>query len=671
MPPKKTTTTSNKPAPKKIANIVSKKPTPKKKPVTKAVQTSNATNNNNKAKAAPAAKIDQNAPKRRGRKPGSKNKPKAETVDGVVVAAAEMKQVKKAKAIKKQLEDHFNNNNTSPAIQALLDDDTLAPGEGQQQLLKMHQILMSVPDVRKLFAFAISPGSLKSYLGYKKMVTSRRSFRTKQNFTFTTDSLADFILDPFVSDDIATSSCESIVSAFKFLYKLDYCMSIPKSDETKLDFALAARKHLVPDHSRVTGAVTRVRTLQFLDFVDKQADLNEQEKQQYKDLAITLYAGCLRVFQSRTLTLASFHEDINNKGTYWIAVPRKGNQKELEHKILDKQLGARLMEVVNRRAIGKNREDLLFEDITKTVENNFAKLCEKASIELEWPSGMHFKGTHMFRHGAVQDAAVEDGLEFAQTRSGHESDKCLRHYARSDTQRKLAIEKRKTKNREIESYTSKLLEAAQAKFQLSAQQHSIDLVEQRPLGRDVIALAEKDYQARMAKLHVLVAADRSTFGAVVFANDEEEEVVLAEDGTILEDTDNAVLGTINNFTDMPAPEQKASSENLRQEMCAIFNNFQQNVVSLINNNLKPPRSTSICKKCTRWKAKYLRIRRINQKRRLLIEELKISNRVSLREKQAAINRLKWRLKKSKAAKPKPKMRMNKREALQDRISKLL
>jgi hypothetical protein len=53
----------------------------------------------------------------------------------------------------------------------------------------------------------------------------------------------------------------------------------------------------------------------------------------------------------------------------------------------------------------------------------------------EWPCGHSWQGTHMFRHGGVQDGFKEGRAILAKLRSGHKSDKSLRLYAASDAER--------------------------------------------------------------------------------------------------------------------------------------------------------------------------------------------------------------------------------------------
>ena len=63
-----------------------------------------------------------------------------------------------------------------------------------------------------------------------------------------------------------------------------------------------------------------------------------------------------------------------------------------------------------------------------------------ASRFFGWPSCLAYHGTHNFRHGAAQDAFKEKGLELVMLRTGHVSQACATHYARSDLERFKARE---------------------------------------------------------------------------------------------------------------------------------------------------------------------------------------------------------------------------------------
>ena len=69
--------------------------------------------------------------------------------------------------------------------------------------------------------------------------------------------------------------------------------------------------------------------LEFLDFIDKQHQLSDDLKLLFKDVAVTLYAGALRIFQLFSLCPDSFIDDKNERDL-WIGVPRKGDRTAFE-----------------------------------------------------------------------------------------------------------------------------------------------------------------------------------------------------------------------------------------------------------------------------------------------------------------------------------------------------
>jgi hypothetical protein len=79
----------------------------------------------------------------------------------------------------------------------------------------------------------------------------------------------------------------------------------------------------------------------------------------------------------------------------------------------------------------------------------------------------------MFRHGAVQDAAIERGPEYAKLRSGHESDKCLNLYARSDAERESLKCNEATTNINKEKLAAKYLTNLENERKKMEQQQTI------------------------------------------------------------------------------------------------------------------------------------------------------------------------------------------------------
>lgn len=346
-----------------------------------------------------------------------------------------------------------------------------AIGEGHEEAKKLHQmVLMNMENPNQLMEFALSPGSLSTYLSSKKSITSRISKRTGKNFPFSTAGLIDFMGDYVVCEDIANDTCMGYISAYKKLYFLQNGMKLPDQDSEALKNALQGRRNVVPDYCRITGAITRERLIQLEEFIQQQNDLSEEEKSLFIDVAYTLYCGALRIFQLRALNSKSVKQDgkkekMFGRFVWWIFPPRKGEQARLEKKVLDPETTARFLEIFNRRCKKNNNSNSkLFEDFTNSLENKFGEVCRQASISLKWPHGQHFQGTHMFRHGACQDAAREYGFEFGKLRSGHESDKCLKLYAASDAERQIKLNKMGDNNKNKTRLQAAFLDQLGVKF---------------------------------------------------------------------------------------------------------------------------------------------------------------------------------------------------------------
>jgi len=89
--------------------------------------------------------------------------------------------------------------------------------------------------------------------------------------------------------------------------------------------------------------------------------------------------------------------------------------------------------------IKENNTFLFARDFPATgcaMENLMKDLNKEAAIVLGWPDSLEFHGTHNFRlYGACVDAFEEGGLNLVMLRSGHESEGCAMHYAKSELER--------------------------------------------------------------------------------------------------------------------------------------------------------------------------------------------------------------------------------------------
>lgn len=301
-----------------------------------------------------------------------------------------------------------------------------------------------------LILFGIKPESLRSYMNCEKMVTSRISYNTRKNFPWTVEGMLDFITDPFVAEDLSNKTVAVIISAFKKMHFLIHRTKLNEYDSDMLKEMMNARRNIVPETGRITGAINRERLLQVLEFINNKKNnntLNEEKATLFSDVAIMLYTCTLRLFQLLSLTRSSFEKDTN--GIYWwVAVPIKGARTELETKIVDfhENTIELFEEVKNRRsAANGNEHDLMiggetrarpfFWNFSQDLQKEFGHLMAEAGGVLEWPCGHSWQGTHMFRHGGVQDGFKEGRSILAKLRSGHKSDKSLRLYAASDAER--------------------------------------------------------------------------------------------------------------------------------------------------------------------------------------------------------------------------------------------
>lgn len=314
-------------------------------------------------------------------------------------------------------------------------------------------LLAKIP-LHELRLFSIKPESVRAYTGYKRSMVERISYRTGTNFPWTVEGLLDFITDPFVAEDLANNTVGCIVSAFKTLYILDHKRKISEQDDLCIQEMMKARRNIVPESGRITGAINRERLLQVLEFMKKkqqQGSLEEEKYRKFADAAILLYTCTLRIFQLLSITRTSFQKD-NNNVYWWVAVPIKGARSELETKLVDFHQDTKDLfeEVMIRRTKqngsefdltieGSLRQRPFFYDFTDQQQKEFGKLMSEASAELGWPSGQSWQGTHMFRHGGVQDGFKEGQTLLAKLRSGHKSDKSLRLYAATDAERTIKL----------------------------------------------------------------------------------------------------------------------------------------------------------------------------------------------------------------------------------------
>ena len=366
------------------------------------------------------------------------------------------------------------------------------------------QLLARFKDKSMYFIMGLKPGSLKTYMSNKNMVVNRISYATKERFPYSFAGILDFLLDPKVSNEVSNLSCRSILSTYRTLYKIQYHISVPAEENDWLDLALAARMNIVPETGRIMGAVNRVRLYQLLDFLEqkrKNNEISEEEKIFFKDISITLYCGALRIFQTKDLTRNSFDEQGGKENYIWISVPIKGNQSSLEHKVLDPETQKEMLEIIKRRSNNNKSDDALFPEFIVGHEKRIARaeeklkeLCQEAGEFFTWPEGHHFQGTHMFRHGAVQDAVKEKGNFWAKLRSGHETEKCLKIYAATDAERNYKLQLMKMNNEQKNEFLEGENTKIQNFYDYCARQKKVQPFQIKPVRID---LSTQEMKAKM------------------------------------------------------------------------------------------------------------------------------------------------------------------------------
>lgn len=324
-----------------------------------------------------------------------------------------------------------------------------------------------------LILFSIKPESLRSYMNCEKMVTSRISYSTRKNFPWTVEGLLDFISDPFVAEDLSNKTVGTIISAFKKMFFVTHRTELNTHDSNILREMMKARRNIVPETGRITGAINRERLLQVLEFINTKKNNNNLDAERatlFSDVAILLYTCTLRLFQLLSLTRSSFEKDSN--GIYWwVAVPIKGARTEMETKLVDfHENTIKLFEEVMTRRSAQNgsEHDLnvggvvrarpFFWDFLDKLQHEFSHLMAEAGGALEWPCGHSWQGTHMFRHGGVQDGFKEGRSILAKLRSGHKSDKSLRLYAASDAERSGKLKDLSNQKHSRENFLNVFLE---------------------------------------------------------------------------------------------------------------------------------------------------------------------------------------------------------------------
>lgn len=296
---------------------------------------------------------------------------------------------------------------------------------------------------QQLFLSALKNSSQNQYDSNKNRVL-------KAGFKWNTQGLYRYFTSAKVAETVGNSSCYSIVSTFKFFYAIEHNGSkLPENEENLLRLTLRARKNRIPDVPRIVGAIGKEKLVQLHALYDAlllTGKLSPNDHTELVDFTTMLYAGALRIFQGRSLTATSITFNERNNEIAWIDVPSKSHAQNrfTESKTLSPSFIQKVRDIVNRRKAANHT--LLFPLWAKAendasdagrlrLENLLKDLNQQAANLYCWPAAISFHGTHNFRHGAAMDAFEEGGVQLTMLRTGHISQGCAEHYARSELER--------------------------------------------------------------------------------------------------------------------------------------------------------------------------------------------------------------------------------------------
>lgn len=286
---------------------------------------------------------------------------------------------------------------------------------------------------------AVKPSSQKQYM-------SNMSTVVKHGHSWTVEGLTNFLLDGKVAAKVNNTSCQSIVSTFKFFYAIQHGgRSLSLEDEDSWRIIIRGRKNCCPDIPRIVGALTRARLLELHDLYKlklQRGAITAEEYQELLDASTMMYACALRIFQLRLLSKGSFAFRKDDTEA-WVSVRAKNtkNQRFVETKEVHPEFVQQVKEIVSRRSKDTTLFPLWHKPLGSTAPSQlkYEKLMKSFNLEAAhlfgWPSCLAFHGTHNFRHGAAQDAFQDGTLDTVMLRTGHVSQGCALHYARSDMER--------------------------------------------------------------------------------------------------------------------------------------------------------------------------------------------------------------------------------------------
>jgi hypothetical protein len=270
----------------------------------------------------------------------------------------------------------------------------------------------------------------------------------KAGFEWSYKGLRGYFCSPKVAKTVGNGSCASILSTYKLLLAIrNEGQTMDPREENHLRLILRARKNICPDIVRIVGAITLKRLAELQQLYETKrltGALSEEDYQDLMDASTLMYCCALRIFQLRSLTADAFWFSPTDEKVAWVTVDAKVTRQNRFHetKLVHEDFRARVEEILARRRANTvlfprwakaepgepDAQRLKLEDLMKKINLEAANL-------FKWQDAATFHGTHNFRHGAAQDAFAKGGVAQTMLMTGHLSETCARHYARSDLER--------------------------------------------------------------------------------------------------------------------------------------------------------------------------------------------------------------------------------------------
>lgn len=390
-----------------------------------------------------------------------------------------------------------------------------------------------------LVQLAIGPGSqitYKSHVNTIQKVTGGLSFQ----------HLISYIAEPKLAYSVCNTTMEQKASAWKEHYLRVERKTLDKEQETFLAKCLQGRRILIPDVPKIKGAVNKYKLSQFLAFLAMQLQDNLISKEDHDSLsigAIFLYSCALRIFQLKALTRNSFtwtlDPDAPSGKVGWVEVPRKGGAgKVMETKVIHPDFVAFVHNYISGVPTSKVHLFNQFGDyfphahysctqkdlMSSRLDNLMRDKVEAAANFFGWEACTEFHATHVFRHGAAQDAFIKGGIYLVVMRTGHECRKVALSYALSDSERnRYSVANHDRSDKAVKRYAEELVDLAIEKAQLAVKNRDLSVVP-RPtvpfvpaerMTADMVIRYCKELETNNIKIAVF---DQGSSGAEVSSN---------------------------------------------------------------------------------------------------------------------------------------------------------